>query len=180
MSLGQSSYTHEKVLTDLEQMSQSFLYATRKPVLQQAIRTIMHLEDELKKLKAYAHQRDIETAQAVLDRAAIEQVCSQENPPTSVVTQDQFFTLHPEPKERTAQFLIFNEVLAERTKQDEQWGGAKFDDNRGIVDWFRYIRIQMDKLSNGPRTSFRERFIKIAALAFAAIESYDRNSNKPK
>jgi hypothetical protein len=79
------------------------------------------------------------------------------------------------------QEAILAEVLAERDRQDEQWGGPKHDDDHIEQDWFAFIGNQIDKAE---RESFRlyaestprDRLIKIAALALAGIESIDRNA----
>ena len=70
---------------------------------------------------------------------------------------------------------IFKEIHEERKLQDAQWGGAETDDKRSTVDWIRFILYQM---SNNKPTAYRERFIKIAALSIAAVESIDRINEK--
>lgn len=72
------------------------------------------------------------------------------------------------------------DTLAERDRQDEQWGGPTHDDTHDVFDWARYIGQQIEKLGDLPDGQMpspeqaRERLVKIAALAFAAIESHDR------
>lgn len=55
---------------------------------------------------------------------------------------------------------------------------ATHDDTHGVDDWFDYIRRQMEKIeqewSGDDEGQVREAYVKIAALACAAIESYDR------
>jgi hypothetical protein len=66
---------------------------------------------------------------------------------------------------------IFNEVVAERARQDARWGGPEHDDGHSEGDWADFIR----EYAWGDRgADFRERMLKIAALAVAAIESHDR------
>lgn len=65
---------------------------------------------------------------------------------------------------------LIMEIETERDDQDEQWGGPDHDDDHDENDWVKYIRKQIDKKDE----RFRERMIKVAALAVAAIESYDR------
>lgn len=67
---------------------------------------------------------------------------------------------------------VIDEVLAERRRQDEQWGGRHHDDDHIWADWWTFIQRQRRLM--GVRGSARERFIKIAALAIAAVESHDR------
>ena len=68
--------------------------------------------------------------------------------------------------------MAFRDVSAERNRQDEQWGGAEHDDTHGAVEWIDCISKQLRRLSNTAER--RERLVKIAALAIAAIESADR------
>jgi len=75
--------------------------------------------------------------------------------------------------------LILQEVISERQRQDEQWGGIEHDDKHGPDDWVSFICYQANKIS--PYNSFtdnRERFVKVAALAVAAIERMDRLESK--
>ena len=69
---------------------------------------------------------------------------------------------------------IWEEIQAERDKQDKQWGGPTHDDIHNPSDWRDFIEWQSHKSKN---TGFREAMIKIAALAIAAIEWSDRLTN---
>jgi len=72
---------------------------------------------------------------------------------------------------------IYTEVALERMAQDAQWGGPEHDDKYASDDFARYITRQLNKMvpsSENPLTDPRGRFIKIAALAVAAVESRDR------
>jgi len=69
---------------------------------------------------------------------------------------------------------ILQEIRDEREKQDQQWGGRHHDDAHSIEDWLRYMAQQGAKLVFNRPKLCRERFIKIAALAVAAVESIDR------
>ena len=76
---------------------------------------------------------------------------------------------------------ILGEIVNERDLQDRQWGGPEHDDQHGMMDWLNYIQKQSNQATallchqepGGPE-QYRERMVKIAALAVAAIESYDR------
>ena len=71
-------------------------------------------------------------------------------------------------------------VITERKRQDMQWGGPDHDDTHSAGDWLRYMGQQATKITCG-RTqghNVRECFIKIAALAVAAVESLDRKNGK--
>lgn len=82
---------------------------------------------------------------------------------------------------------IAAQIMVERYRQDRQWGGPAHDDEHNGWDWGRYItkQIRMAEvhLHALPGTeidgTWRDRMIKIAALAFAAIESHDRLMASP-
>ena len=71
---------------------------------------------------------------------------------------------------------IFAEIVEERHKQDAQWGGPDHDDSHDDVDWIRYIEYQLSSISAYPDPITRERYLKVAALAVAAISSLDRKA----
>lgn len=73
---------------------------------------------------------------------------------------------------------IYDEIDNEREYQDKKWGGTSFDDAQTEQQWIEYIK----QYAIGQRGSnnFRERMIKVAALAVAAIESYDRKESAGK
>lgn len=76
-----------------------------------------------------------------------------------------------------SQQKIFDEITAERANQDAEWGGPRHDDQHSLDDWCRYIDKQTTEAENAGETDLagaRERFVKVAALAVAAIESIDR------
>lgn len=68
---------------------------------------------------------------------------------------------------------VYDDIRWERADQDKQWGGEAHDDTHGPWDWREYIEKQL-LLARRGEGSQRERFVKIAALAIAAIESIDR------
>lgn len=73
---------------------------------------------------------------------------------------------------------VLDEITAERARQDEQWGGPEHDDGHDCIDWCNWIDYQRQRAVGsalaGDRADWRERMVKIAALAVAAIESQDR------
>lgn len=82
---------------------------------------------------------------------------------------------------------VLDAILAERGKQDAQWGGASHDDEVNCPsDWLTYIDRQIEKairetaplmIDSKPYTdAVRARLVKIAALAVAGIESMDRKA----
>lgn len=70
---------------------------------------------------------------------------------------------------------FFNEIQAERFRQDQQWGGPEHDDAHDKFDWFNYIVHQMNS-TDGNFENNINRFVKIAALAVAAAESIERQN----
>lgn len=82
-----------------------------------------------------------------------------------------------------AQPVAISEVLAERKRQDAQWGGPAHDDEHAALEWLSFIDNQTDKAiretagwlhESSIAPDVRVRLVKIAALAVAAIESIDR------
>jgi hypothetical protein len=71
-----------------------------------------------------------------------------------------------------SRFSAYGEIVKERIRQDTKWGGPQHDDAHDLVDFNRYIHQRL--LDSGIRKTYRQRMIEVAALAIAAIESYDR------
>lgn len=78
---------------------------------------------------------------------------------------------------------ILKKVLAERKAQDEQWGGPQHDDLHSAHDWAHFINKQTrgcfrTHISGTSIPEYPERIyfklIKIAAVAFAGLESIER------
>jgi hypothetical protein len=82
---------------------------------------------------------------------------------------------------------VFNEIREERQRQDEQWGGPEHDDTHDPLAWVGFIADQQEKVAVGAITrgesyyttpDCRQRIVKIAALAVAALESMDRKESR--
>jgi len=90
--------------------------------------------------------------------------------------------VNPAPAEGALPFRcsVYQEILAERILQDQQWGGSTHDDNHRPDEWCLYIDKQrrLARDADDPR-AYESRLIKIAALAVAAIQS-SRRLNQPK
>jgi len=78
---------------------------------------------------------------------------------------------------------IIKEVIAERARQDEKWGGPEHDDKHTVWDFFRFmeakintVHMEFHNARNKEPVTAKRRLFQIAALAFAAIESIDRKS----
>lgn len=62
---------------------------------------------------------------------------------------------------------VYDEIRQERERQDRKHGGPAHDDKHTPEEWLRFIRAQESY-------TYRVRLIRVAALAVAAIESFDR------
>jgi hypothetical protein len=75
-------------------------------------------------------------------------------------------------------YRVVNEVSSERKRQDDEWGGTEHDDQHDTRDWTGFLLDQCyrtDKAAmRGDLSEYRERLVKVAALAIAAVESFDR------
>lgn len=70
---------------------------------------------------------------------------------------------------------IFQEIREERQAQDAKWGGPDHDDQHVPNDWIAFIGRHAGMASYGVTDStFRKQMKRVAALAVAAIEAYDR------
>ena len=72
---------------------------------------------------------------------------------------------------------IFYEIIQERGKQDAEWGGEATDDSRTVNDWIVYIVGHAARAIKNMQST-RYQFIRVAALAVAAVEAYDRQTRK--
>jgi hypothetical protein len=71
---------------------------------------------------------------------------------------------------------FIEEMNAEVERQCDQWGGLEHDDQHIRNDWIAFIAKQLGYASKEGISidTFRERMVKIAALASAAAESQER------
>jgi Domain of unknown function (DUF3846) len=70
---------------------------------------------------------------------------------------------------------VFGALDVERAAQDKQWGGPSHDDEHARPEWLDFIEHQIQRAGwETTNVGYRNRLIKIAALAVAAIESHDR------
>jgi hypothetical protein len=80
------------------------------------------------------------------------------------------------------QVEIFDEILEKREYQDSIHGGPKHDDEHGPDDWLifidQYNTHGFSHVASSDRLNYRDTLINIAALAVAAIESFDRQEAK--
>lgn len=82
---------------------------------------------------------------------------------------------------------VLKEVYNERGYQDKLWGGKGFDTTHTEAEWLTWISEYAYGNGRAAGRAFRERMIKTAALAVAAVEALDvknkqeeeANSNVP-
>lgn len=71
-----------------------------------------------------------------------------------------------------------NQVVAERQRQDEKWGGPVHDDQKSPNDFVQHIEDYAGwarvMAGMGSFEKYRRRMIQVAALAGAAVEAIDR------
>jgi hypothetical protein len=70
---------------------------------------------------------------------------------------------------------IYDEIKAERRRQDEKWGGKSHDLQHDDRDWIAYIIRHLGKAVMWPFDPkvFRKQMIRVAALAVASVEACD-------
>jgi len=74
---------------------------------------------------------------------------------------------------------IFFHIDAERVYQDSKWGLA-FDDDNTVNDWVAYIaQYAGNAIADDPQTQ-RKMLLKVATLAVAALEAFERNNGFSK
>jgi hypothetical protein len=81
---------------------------------------------------------------------------------------------------------VLYDVACERLRQDAKWGGVEHDDLHDPADFVHFVNKQVRAAREATRASeppvkpaeFRERMVKVAALAVAAIQSHDRKQEK--
>jgi hypothetical protein len=71
-------------------------------------------------------------------------------------------------------------VRTERAAQDAEWGGADHDDEHGPRDWMVFILKQLGAAAkyDALPSEFKDRMVKIAALACAAWQACDRGGQE--
>lgn len=78
---------------------------------------------------------------------------------------------------------VLTEVACERHRQDEKWGGAGHDDGHTIDEWWDILdrlKLELDVAADaGARPQIRHHLKEIAAVAVAAVQSFDRLNPGP-
>lgn len=77
---------------------------------------------------------------------------------------------------RPVTWNTIRQVLEERRRQDAQWGGEQHDDEHTRREWTELLAEHVDRSRRvkTDREGWRARVVVVAALALAALESYDR------
>lgn len=75
---------------------------------------------------------------------------------------------------------ILSEITSERVYQDNKWG-LDFDNKNTINDWGSYIGIYTARGTSmgADKPTQRSALLKVATLAVAALEAFDRNGGFP-
>lgn len=76
---------------------------------------------------------------------------------------------------------IYDEIRAEREKQDAEWGGPDHDATHGIQDWGKFIRGHLLRATEQTsKRRMRYQLVRVAALAVAAVEAMDRAATRSR
>ncbi len=85
---------------------------------------------------------------------------------------------------------VYRDVDDERERQDAKWGGPDHDDEHDVEDWVGYINdrtfeafdhwnaLDSEEETDTDRADCRRKLIQVAALAIAAVESFDRKGGR--
>jgi len=72
---------------------------------------------------------------------------------------------------------VLVEIMTERHRQDEKWGGPEHDDGHATTHFLNFIQDRVKEAhTQGTTPAARKNLIEIAALAVAAAESMDRKA----
>jgi hypothetical protein len=75
---------------------------------------------------------------------------------------------------------VLDQIRVERAYQDAKWGST-FDDKNTANDWAAYVAQYVGQAAFAKQPEeWRRQMVKVATLAVAAIEAFDRNSGLPK
>lgn len=79
-----------------------------------------------------------------------------------------------------SQESVLAEVVAERQEQDRLWGGPNHDDGHDCNDWIAILVRHLGLAANDEGAEcvqrFRRQMIRVAAVAVAVVESFDRKA----
>lgn len=76
---------------------------------------------------------------------------------------------------RAMQLQVLRDIAEERAQQDAKHGGPSHDDTHSDFEWDWIINRHLERVIAATTTGKRrQQLVRVAALAIAAIESYDR------
>ena len=70
---------------------------------------------------------------------------------------------------------VLGEIASERARQDKKWGEQNHNHDRWLVILMEKVGEVARAAQEGHGFLYREEMLQVAAVAVAAIESYDRN-----
>ena len=82
---------------------------------------------------------------------------------------------------------VIGDVIAERARQDSEWGGPEHDDTHAPLEWVAILIKHVGKVADMALAAdqrdaaldlIRPRFVKMAAICIAAIEAIDRKMRR--
>ncbi len=73
---------------------------------------------------------------------------------------------------------IYEQIDAERLRQNQQWGGNYHDDQHKRRTWRRILREHVERTVRATGDNWRHRLVVIAAVCVAAIEAHDRKESR--
>lgn len=68
------------------------------------------------------------------------------------------------------------DVLAERERQEAKWGGPEHDDRHHPLHWCGFVGEHLARARKQRGHNYRYQMVRVAALALAAVESFDRRA----
>jgi ribosomal protein L11 methylase PrmA len=87
--------------------------------------------------------------------------------------------LHAIMRAQKATNRVLDDIMRERDRQDAKWGGPEHDDEHWEEHWQSFIEERLNTKEFPMHPSYRQEMVEVAALAIAALESFDRKSRTP-
>lgn len=69
---------------------------------------------------------------------------------------------------------VYVQIKDERDEQDRRFGGPQHDNAHAPCEWITFIRKHALQAEMATPTDYRYQLVRIAALAIAAAQSFDR------
>lgn len=71
---------------------------------------------------------------------------------------------------------VYADIRREREEQDRRFGGPIHDDSHLPCDWLAFLKKHVAQAACATPTDYRYQLVRVAALAVAAAESFDRHA----